>query len=143
MKLHIRKFLIKVKKGVYRYNPEKAEYKPIKHFTVKQKNNIFKRDKYKCVICGKGKKEGIELYADHIKSKFLSGKSKIINGQTLCSRHNFLKKNLKQTETGKTMFIRLYKLTKKEKNKQLKDFCLEVLKVYKKYDINGHVDWEE
>ena len=138
--LHEKGFLIKVKKGV---NPEKVEYKPIKNFTDKQKKAIFKRDKYKCVICGKGKKEGVELHADHIKPKFFGGKSTVINGQTLCSRHNFLKKNLKQTETGKKMFIRLYKLSKKEQNKRLKKFCSDVLKVYKKYDINGHIDWEE
>ena len=133
--------LIKIKKGVYCYNPEKAQSKKIKEFTYKQKQTIFKRDNYKCVICGKGRKEGVELHVDHIKPKSLGGESAVTNGQTLCSQHNFIKKNFKQTETGKKMFIRLYELSKKEKNKVLKDFCLDILKTYKKYDINGHIDW--
>ena len=141
--LYERGLLIKIKKGVYCYNPKKAQHKKLKDFTDKQKKDIFKRDKYKCVLCGKGKKEGVELRADHIKPKSLGGESKVINGQTLCSRHNFIKKNLEQTETGKKMFIRLYELSKKEKNKVLKDFCSDILKTYKKYDINGHIDWKE
>lgn len=61
----------------------------------------------------------------------------------LCSQHNFIKKNLKQTETGKKMFIRLYDLAKKENNKELKEFCAEVLKTYEEYDINGHIEWKK
>ena len=141
--LYEKGLLIKIKKGVYCYNLKKAQHKKLKDFTDKQKKDIFKRDKYKCVLCGKGKKEGVELHADHIKPKSLGGESKVINGQTLCSRHNFIKKNLEQTETGKKMFIRLYELSKKEKNKVLKDFCSDILKTYKKYDINGHIDWKE
>lgn len=100
-KLHQSGFLIKVKKGVYRYEPELEQNKELEDFTEKQKSEILKRDGYKCVICGKGKEDGVELHVDHIKPKDYGGKATIENGQTLCSQHNFLKKNLKQTETGK------------------------------------------
>jgi 5-methylcytosine-specific restriction endonuclease McrA len=50
----------------------------------------------------------------HIRPKDLGGEVIVENGQTLCSQHNFLKKNLKQTETGKKMHIHLYKLAEKE-----------------------------
>ncbi len=85
----------------------------------------------------------MELHADHIKSKDLGGKATLDNGQTLCSRCNFLKKKLGQTEIGKKMFVRLYNVAKKEDNKELLQFCSEVLKVYKKHNINGHIRWKK
>ncbi|KKT46043.1 MAG: HNH endonuclease domain protein [Parcubacteria group bacterium GW2011_GWC2_44_17] len=64
------------------------------------------------------------------------------NGQTLCAQHNFIKKTLKQTETGKKMFIR-FELAKSEKNEELKKFCVDVLETYEKHNINGHIIWEK
>jgi len=61
----------------------------------------------------------------------------------LCAQHNFIKKTLKQTETGKKMFIRLYDLAKAEKNEELINFCAEVLRVYERYGINSHIKWEK
>lgn len=64
------------------------------------------------------------------------------NGQTLCAKHNFLKKNLKQTETGKKMFLRMLESAKNEGEKELIDFLEDVLKVYEKHNINGHIAWK-
>ena len=136
-------FLVKVAKGIYKYDSKKAKINKLQNFSISQKEAILKRDNYKCVICGKGKKEGVELHIDHIKPKDLGGEATIENGQTLCSQHNFIKKNLKQTETGKKMFIRLYELAKKENNKDLLTFCSDILKTYEKYDINGHIVWKK
>jgi len=41
------------------------------------------------------------------------------------------------------MFIRLYELAKKEGEEKLKKFCEEILNVYEKYDINGHIVWKK
>jgi hypothetical protein len=136
-------FLIKIAKGIYKYDPEKAYKRELEDFTASQKETILKRDGYKCVICGRGKKEGVDLHIDHIKPKDFGGEATIENGQTLCSQHNFIKKNLKQTETGKKMFIRLYELAKSEKNEELKKFCADVLETYEKHDINGHIVWKK
>jgi len=142
-KLHQMGYLIKVKKGVYRYEPKLVKTRVLEDFTPKLKRAILKRDNYRCVICGRGKREGVELHVDHIKPKDLGGKATFDNGQTLCSRCNFLKKNLKQTETGKRLFIRLHELAKKEGEKSLVDFCEEILKVYEKHNINGHIVWKK
>ncbi len=142
-RLHQDGYLIKVKKGVYRYNPKEVNQKNLKDFSVVQKEKILKRDDYKCVICGRGKKDGIDLHIDHIKPKDFGGSATIENGQTLCSQHNFLKKNLQQTETGKKMFIRLYELAKKENDRNLEKFCKDILKTYKKHNMNGHVKWDK
>lgn len=140
--LYQKGYLIKVKKGVYRYEPKKASEKKLDDFSPKLKKAILKRDGYKCVICGSGKREGAELHIDHIKPKDQGGKATLKNGQTLCSRCNFLKKNLKQTETGKKMFVRLYDLAKKEKHKELLRFCSDVLKTYERHNVNGHIKWK-
>lgn len=141
--LHQKGRLIKVKKGVYRYDPGREKQKGLENFSLSQKTKILKRDKYQCVICGLGIKNGLELHVDHIKPKDLGGKATIENRQTLCSKHNFIKKNFKQTETGKKMFIRLYELSKRKKNKTLQKFCNEILQTYEKYSINGHIKWEK
>lgn len=136
-------FLIKVSKGIYKYDPSLVNKRNLEDFTASQKRAILERDNYKCVICGRGEKEGVELHVDHIKPKDFGGKATIENGQTLCSQHNFLKKNFKQTETGKKMFIRLYELAKKEENKELLDFCTKILEVFEENNVNGHIIWKK
>lgn len=135
--------LIKIKKGVYKYDPNFVINRKLEDFTPEQKALIFKKDNYRCVYCGKGKADGVEIHADHIIPKDLGGKAEIANGQTLCAQHNFQKKNLKQTETGKKMFIHLYELSEHLKNNKIKNFCQDILVVYEKYDINGHIIWKK
>src|SRR3989338_6522694 len=110
--------LIKIRKGVYKYDPEFINHRELEDFTPTEKEEIFKRDYYRCVICGSGKNDGVEIQADYIKPKELGGKAEIANGQTLCAQHNFQKKYYKQTETGKRMFIRLYELAKNKNDKE-------------------------
>lgn len=135
--------LIKIGKGKYKYDPDFVINRELEDFSPEQKEAIFKRDDYRCVMCGRGRKDGVEIHADHIKPKDLGGKAEIENGQTLCAQHNFQKKNLNQTETGKKMFIRLYELANKCKDDKLKNFCSDVLEEYEKHHINGHVVWEK
>jgi len=136
-------FLIKIAKGVYRYDPEMVKKRELYDFTAAQKKAILERDGYKCVVCGRGIKDGVELHVDHIKPKDRGGEATIENGQVLCGQHNYQKKMLNQTETGKKMFIRLYELAKSEKNEELMKFCADVLETYEKHNINGHIVWEK
>jgi len=134
--------LIKIKKGVYKYDPDFIVIRELEDFSESQKKLILERDNYKCVICGRGIKDGIDLHIDHIQPKDLGGEATIENGQVLCAQHNFMKKNLKQTETGKKMFIRLYELAKQHNDEQLLNFCKEILEVFEKNNINGHIVWK-
>ncbi|OGO05178.1 MAG: HNH endonuclease [Chloroflexi bacterium RBG_13_56_8] len=140
--LHQQGFLIKVSKGVYRHDPRVAAQRELEDFTPEQKEEIFKRDNYRCVICGRGRQDGYEIHADHIVPKDLGGKAEISNGQTLCSIHNFRKKNYKQTETGKKMFIRLYELSKSLGDEETMRFCEEILETFTKHHINDHIEWD-
>lgn len=134
--------LIKVKKGVYKYDPNYSGInRTVQEFSAEQKKEILKRGDYKCAICGKGKKENEELHCDHIIPMDKGGTNDIENGQVLCSQHNFLKDNFKQTETGKRMFINLLNsLDGDDRDSEvLKNFLIDVLKVYEKHNINGHI----
>lgn len=134
--------LIKLRKGVYKYDPDLVTNPKLEDFTSAQKEQIFKRDNYRCVICGKGQRDGVEIHADHIKPKDLGGEATLENGQTLCATHNYRKKNLKQTETGKKMFIRLYELAKSEGDPEMEVFCREILEVFEEYEVNDHIGWK-
>jgi len=139
-------FLIKIKKGVYRYDPSNAKQRFLHDFSGADKKFIKERDGYKCVICGLGPENGLELHVDHIKPKELGGTPDISNGQTLCARHNFIKKMHSQTETGKKMFIRLLEKLKTcdDPLKELHiSFCRDILLVFQKYNINGHINWTD
>lgn len=142
-KLHQQGLLIKISKGLYKYDPNFIMVKELKDFTQKQKQTILKRDEFRCVICGKGAQDGIELHVDHIKPKDKGGKATIENGQTLCAPHNFIKKHYKQTETGKKMFIRLYAASKAIGDKNMVNFCAQILKVFEENNINGHIVWNK
>jgi len=142
-KLHQEGFLIKVKKGVYRYDPSYVNKKEIEDFSPELKKMIFERDGYKCVICGRTANEGYELHVDHILPKDKGGKASLENGQTLCSICNFRKKNYNQTESGKKMFIRLWETSKRIGDKETQKFCEDILTTYEKYNINGHIEWKK
>ena len=57
-------------------------------FDEPTKTAVKNRDGWKCVICGKGLAEGVELQVDHIKPRSKGGDGSLDNGQTLCGSHN-------------------------------------------------------
>ncbi len=140
----IRKFhqegkLIKVKKGVYRYDPDYVKEVELFDFPSKIKEAILKRDGTKCVVCGRGEKDGVELVVDHIKPKDKGGTNDIENGQTLCMEHNLMKKNYSQTEAGKKFFIKMYEQAVANNDKRMIDFCKCVFECYNMHKINSHI----
>ena len=131
--------LIQVKKGVYRYDPSSVHEIELFDFPSEVKEAIFKRDNYKCVVCGRGRKDGVEICADHIKPKNKGGDNTIENGQTLCTEHNLIKKNLSQTEAGKKFIIKIYKSAVASGDQRMIRFCKELFDVYDKEGINSHI----
>lgn len=140
--LHQTGFLVKVKKGIYRYDPNAVQQRELEDFTQQQKEQIMKIDGYKCVQCGRRQNEGYELHVDHRIPKDKGGKASVDNGQTLCSICNFRKKNYGQTESGKKMFIRLWESAVKIGDEKTRKFLERVLSAYEEFDINGHIEWK-
>lgn len=138
-KLHQEGTLIKEEKGIYRYDPNYINKIELQDFPQKIKKAILKRDKYRCIVCGRGRKDGIELVVDHIKPKDKGGTNNIDNGQTLCMEHNLLKKNYSQTEAGKRYFIKIYEKAIANNDEKMVEFCKKVFDIYDKFKINGHI----
>jgi len=138
-KLHQEGKLIKVRKGMYRYDPDYIHTVDLWDFPSNIKRAILKRDSYRCVVCGRGRGDGIELVVDHIKPKDKGGTNDIDNGQTLCMEHNLIKKRYSQTEAGKRYFIRIYKKAVANNDKRMIKFCKAVFDAYDDFGINGHI----
>jgi len=138
-KLHQEGKLIKVKKGVYKYDADYIKSVALWEFTPEIKKQILKRDGYKCVVCGRGVEDGVELVVDHKKPKDKGGTNDIDNGETLCMEHNLMKKNYSQTEAGKRYFIEIYKQAIAKNDKRMIRFCQCVFECYDKYGINSHI----
>ena len=56
--------------------------------TKKLRYRVLKRDHYRCVICGRGAKDGVKLHVDHIKPVAQGGKTVLSNLRTLCADCN-------------------------------------------------------
>lgn len=57
------------------------------------RHDVFKRDNYRCCICGRTARDGVRLEADHIIPVSKGGKTTMDNLQTLCDRCNNGKSN--------------------------------------------------
>ena len=137
--LHQQGILVKISTGVYRYNPQSM--KKLENFTPSQKAEILERDECRCVVCGKGERDGVKLHIDHIKPRDKGGESIVENGQVLCAAHNFKKKNYNQTETAKRLFVNLLAQSRKVNDHALSSFCIDILRTYDKHGINGRINW--
>ena len=138
-KLHQEGKLIKVSKGIYRYDPSYIQEVELFDFPPEIKEEIFRNDNYQCVVCGRGRKDGVEICADHKMPKDLGGSNTLDNGQTLCAEHNLLKKNYSQTEAGKRYVIKIYETAIAIGDERMIKFCGDIFDVYDKHGINHHI----
>lgn len=134
-KLYQEGWLIQVRKGIYKRIPNYQGHSVLAPFPSEIKEQIFKRDNYRCVVCGNGKHNGYEIHADHVIPQAKGGTSTLENGQTLCSEHNLMKKRYGVIDfLGKyyeTMIERAKSYGDKKTEKMFSDI-LNVLKKYKK-----------
>ena len=138
--LHQEGTLIKVRMGVYKYDPDYVHEVVLFEFSPRDREAIFERDGRRCVVCGRGEADGLTIAADHIKPKDRGGTNTIENGQTLCYEHNLRKSNYSQTEAGKRYFIRMYETALKNQDEKTRVFCEAVFDVYDEHGVNGHID---
>ena len=141
--LHQEGKLIYVRKGIYKYDPDYEHDVELEDFPPAVKQAIFEQDNYRCVVCNLGREDGVNIAADHKKPKDKGGTNDIENGQTLCTKHNNLKKNYSQTEAGKRFFKHTYDMAVENQDEKMIAFCEAVFDVYEEYDMNGHVERPE
>ena len=115
--------LMKVHRGVFKYDPD-----------YDHENN------YRCVVCGFGREDGIDIAANHKIARTKNGTNTLENGQTLCYEHNSIKKDHTLTEAAKRYFIDIYKTAVESKDEKLIAFCESVFDAYDEHDMNEHID---
>ena len=138
--LHEQGILKQHEKGIYEYDPDYEHDAELQDFPAAVKKAIFERDNYRCVVCNLGKEDGVSLAADHKKPKSKGGTNTLENGQTLCYKHNSLKKDYGQTTAGKKYFIEIYKTAVENDDKNMIEFCKAVFDTYDDHDMNGHIE---
>jgi superfamily II DNA or RNA helicase len=78
-----------------RGQPPKPEIKPVDiqedELTDEIKRQVFVRDSYTCLCCGKEQRKGVSLNVDHIQPIAMGGKNALSNLQTLCRHCNTVK----------------------------------------------------
>ena len=127
-------------RAIYEYDPDYEHETELKDFPESVKQDIFKRDNYRCVVCNLGREDGVSLAADHKKPKSKGGTNTLENGQTLCSKHNLMKKDYGQTTAGKKYFIEIYNTAVANDDKNMIEFCKAVFDTYDDHDMNGHIE---
>ena len=132
--------LIRVRYGTYKYNPDQGKKIELQDFPPSVKQAIHERDNYRCVVCGLGEKDGVDIAADHIIPLDNNGTNDIENGQTLCIQHNNMKKNYSRTEAGKRYFIKIYEIAVRSNDEKMMMFCQTVFDAYDDHDMNGHIE---
>jgi len=137
-KLHDMGLLLKISKGIYRLEPNSVSANIIDDFDEATKREVKERDGWKCVVCGLGENNGVELQVDHILPRSKGGQATSDNAQTLCGSHNYRKNRLGQLEFGADMFRRLRRNAKATSSfyddaEAVIRFCDEILALYKKF----------
>ena len=131
-KLYQEGWLIQVRKGVYKRIPNYQGHHVLAPFPLDVKEQIFKRDNYRCVVCGNGKHNRYEIHADHIIPQAKGGTSTLKNGQTLCSEHNLMKKRYGVIDfLGKYCKIMIER-AKNYSDKRTEKMFNEILEILKK-----------
>jgi 5-methylcytosine-specific restriction endonuclease McrA len=59
---------------------------------------VFQRDNWKCVACGRNSQDGVILHVDHIIPRSKGGSDTLENYQTLCDLCNIGKSNKDATD---------------------------------------------
>lgn len=125
--------LEKVRTGVYRYDPANVAKVNTREFSAASKKEIFARDGHVCVMCGRGRRDGLTLHADHIIPRDKGGSGDAANGQTLCSECNMLKKNYGQVEFGRKFLEKNLQTAKDSNDLDSQMFFEEVLAVFDRF----------
>jgi hypothetical protein len=132
--------LVKVSKGVYRLDPEAITARSIEDFPEDIKAAAKERDQWRCVMCGRGEADGVELQVDHIRPRSAGGSGDLSNAQTLCGAHNYRKRHLSAYTAGRKMFETMREQARRNPDEdgesaRLVKFCDEVLELFRIHGI--------
>lgn len=134
-KLYEEGYLIQVRKGIYHRVPGYKGSSSDDPFPPDIKEAIFRKDNYRCEVCGNGRHNGYEIHADHITPRSKGGKSTVENGQTLCSEHNMMKKNYGVTDFLRSFSEKMIQRAQELKDTRVENFFKEIIALIDKYNF--------
>lgn len=131
-KLYQEGWLIQVRKGVYKRVPGYKGHNVLTPFPKDIREQIFKRDNWRCVVCGNGQHNGYGIHADHVVPQAKGGQSTLENGQTLCSEHNLMKKRYGVIEFLEKYCTQMIERARGYEDKKTERMFKEILKILQK-----------
>lgn len=126
-------WLVQVRKGVYKRIKGYQGHNITAPFPPKIKEEIFKQDDYRCVVCGNGLHNGFDIHADHITPQYKGGENTLKNGQTLCSEHNLMKKRYGTTDFLEKYSKKMINLSRQYNDEKTEDLFKDILKVVEEH----------
>lgn len=132
-----------VKSGYYFYDSTLENNKEKSEFTDKQKKEIYKLHDGKCAICGRSKKDGVRMIADHITPVNKGGKATIENGQLLCEICSNNKKDYGVYTFGTKLWENYRKMAVEQNDAKLIELCDDILKIFEKHGLGTYKEEKE
>lgn len=142
-------YLAKPKRGYYRYEPDQVRNNRTQQFSTKQREEILDRDDNRCIVCGMGTREGEDIYvvkffeqACNATDNIKNSKLKVEDAITLCGKHKNMwlaTKNKSPVHNSKSFFVTAYNQAINKSDKNTASFCNDIIKVYEKHGIDGHI----
>ena len=106
---------------------------PVK-FTRRQQEAIKKKYENRCALCCLGVKDGVDICVVHKIALVDGGKAIIENGQVLCTEHNKTRYDT-DANTSKTHASLMLEVAQHKKDRRMKNFYAQLLKIFKEYKI--------
>ncbi len=138
-------YLTRPKRGYYRYEPRQAKNNKLQQLSTKQRKEILIRDKNRCIVCGIGPKEGKDIYVvNFYKEEYSSSGHKIDSKDavTLCGSHKNIWLAIKKKppiHNSKEFFVNAYHQAVNQSDTKTINFCIDIMKVYKKHGIDDQI----
>lgn len=104
-------------KNSKKYSETTKKERKLMNYTLREE--VLKRDGYKCCVCGKTEKDGVRLEIDHIIPVSKGGQSTISNLQTLCNSCNAKKNTMSNDEFIKKIIKEKLIAFRKKRSKEL------------------------
>jgi len=124
---------LKIRSGVYMYDPDYVAKPLASRFTAAQNRQIRARDEYRCVVCGYGPAEGAMLYVNFLFPD-LKDRARIENGATFCNRHRLDRKGRSVWDVALAGLSQLIEFAEENPNSNMKCFAEDLRKVQKEYN---------
>ena len=138
--------LVKVSKGVYRFDSKLAENPTTEDFTDFTRQAVLERDGFECLACGANADNFLDLHVVHKVPIVSGGASVLSNGLTLCSFHKVARELVDPSGKLSRQAVRnLLDCIKPGGRIELVDAVVvaeELLRILEENTVGGKISWK-